>query len=99
MDCPVEPSNYWALLVDVNIVILDHIAPAGDLALQELVTRSRRTHVLRERRHAGIRPHFQDGRIGHHIFKRSIEVIDDSGRGGARREQRLSILDFKLRPQ
>ena len=74
------------LLIDVNIVVLDHFAPTGDFALEEFVARGWRTHLLRERRHAGIRPHFQDGRIGDHIFKRSIELIDDSGRCAARRK-------------
>ena len=31
----------FPLLIDVNIVVLDHLAPAGDLALQEFFARGR----------------------------------------------------------
>ncbi len=53
-------ADIRASLIDVNIVVLDHLAPARDFALQEFFARGRRALILRERLHAVVRPDLED---------------------------------------
>ena len=47
-------------LVDVDIVVFDHFAPASDFGLEKLFASGRRAHILRECLHAGVMPLFEE---------------------------------------
>src|SRR5208283_4907842 len=81
------------LLADVDIIVTDRLAPAGDLALHHRPGRRNRTPVLGESRHAFVVPVLDDRRIGYRRLQRFIERVDDRSRRAGWREQCLPVDD------
>src|SRR6202035_3443068 len=93
------PTPTITSLIEVNIVVADHLAPAHDFASEQRVGSGRRAHFLRVDEEAFGIPGLDDRRIRHRLLHRRVEHADDclwrSGRG----VHRLPIENLKLRPE
>src|SRR6185437_16267082 len=88
-----------SLLIDVNIVVPDYLAPARELALEHRARGFDGTLIFRERVEALDRPALDQRGIGHDFLQRGVKFVDHRLRRPAWREQALPIDDVELRPE
>src|SRR5207244_5649344 len=88
----------YPLIRRLDLVLADDVAPACDLALEELLRGLGRALVLRIGEHAARHPALHGRRIVEQRLQRAVQLLDYRARRSRRREERVPVLDLELRP-